>query len=332
MGKRAQFDRYRLDGLFDVQHGVITRAQLLECGMTRSAIQYRVGPDGPWRVLLPGIYAQDTHITTRRRQMAAQLHAGPAGVITGPYAARHYQLRASGPTAVDVLVPVKVRRLSSSFVRLIRTTRMPGQILDEDGVRFAGPVRAVADAVRGYRDINDARAVICDALDRELCTLTELGQELADGHGNGAALLRRALSDVAQDIWSAAEGDFLDLLKRSDLPEPEFNVAIYAEGGTLLGIVDAWWDRACVAAEVDSREYHSFKSGWEETMDRHNRLSARIRLLHFPPKRIRTSGDRVIGDLRAAILDGLGNPPRAIKAIPVDQQLRPRVPMAPTVR
>jgi hypothetical protein len=345
MGIKAYFDQCRLDELFSAQHGVASRAQLLEIGMTRSAIQHRISVKGPWQILLPGIYAVDRHITTRRREVAAQLHAGAEGVITGPYAARLYGLQASGPTAVDVLVPADVRRKSSGFARLIRTSRMPAEaaILVDGGVRFAGPARAVADAVRGYRDMNEARTLICSALRHDRCTLRDLWMELAVGPGNGAALLRRALTDVSRDIWSAAEGDFLDLLRDSDLPVPEFNVAIYGADGTMLGIVDAWWGRACVGAEVDSREYHSEdagserqgRSGCDDTMDRHNRLSARIRLLHFSPKRIRNEGSGVIADLRDAIRDGMSMPPRVITAIPVDQHLRPRstsVPLAPSAR
>jgi hypothetical protein len=332
MGIRAEFDVHRVEELFGAQHGVVSRTQLLECGMTRNAIQCRIGPHGPWHILLRGIYAQDARITTRRREMAAQLHAGPAGVITGPYAIRHFGLQASGPTAADVLVPLEVRRMSSAFVRLIRTSRMPDEHdIDEDGgIRFADPARAVADAVRGYRDINDARTVVCAALGRGLCTLNELRTELANGPYIGAALLRRALTDATHDIWSAAEGDFLHLLNNSGLPPPELNVAIYAEDGTMLGIVDAWWNQAGVGAEVDSREFHSSTSGWEDTMNRHNRLSACIRLLHFSPKRIRSDGDGVIAELRAAIFDGLSTPSRPIKAVPVDRQLRPRAPLAPT--
>jgi hypothetical protein len=189
MGTRAYFDHCRLDELFGAQHGVASRAQLLEIGMTRSAIQHRITVKGPWRILLPGIYAMDQHITTRRREMASQLLAGPDSVLTGPYAARHYGVRASGTTTVDVLVPACVRRKSSGFARLIRTSRMPAndEILVDSGVRFANPARAVADAVRGYRDINDARTAICSALGHDLCTLRELRMELAIGPDNGAA-------------------------------------------------------------------------------------------------------------------------------------------------
>lgn len=312
MGITAEYDRFRVDQLTVLQHGVVARGQLLECGMTRSAIQYRVGPGGPWCILLPGIYAIDAHITTERREMAALLHSGPDGIITGPYAVRKHGLRASGPTSVDVLVPPGTRRFSSGFVRLIRTSRMPGTIWDAGPLRFADPVRAVADAVRGYRDIGEARAVICAALDRH-CTVEELRTELISGPVQGSALLRRALRDAAHGIWSKAEGDFLELIKRSGLPEPVFNVAIYDENGTLLGIIDAWWDRACVGAEVDSSQYHSLDSDWLRTLDRHNRLTSRIRLLHFAPSKIGADPAGVVSELRTAIDDGYRQPIRAVQ-------------------
>jgi hypothetical protein len=42
--------------------------------------------------------------------MAALLHAGPYGVITGATAVRRHRLRCAGLNEVDVLVPADVRR------------------------------------------------------------------------------------------------------------------------------------------------------------------------------------------------------------------------------
>jgi hypothetical protein len=317
MRHSAEFDRRRLDDLLCAQFGVVSRGQLLDCGMTRSAIEHRIRIGGPWLVMLPGIYAADAHISTERREMAAQLHAGPSGVITGPYAVRRHGLTASGPTTIDVLVPDDVRRQNAAFVRLIRTNRMPQAVYRMGPVRLAGPVRAIADAVRTYTEIGDARAVICAAIKDQVCTLAELGTELAGGPSRGAALLRRGLRDAAKGIWSAAEGDLADLVERSDLEQPEYNVALYAEDGTLLGIVDVWWKRAGVAAEVDSREFHFEDGDWEKTMERHNYIAAhRVQLLHFTPRRIKSEGDGVLRELRIAIAEGHRNPPLPIRSVP----------------
>jgi hypothetical protein len=306
-----------LDDLLTAQFGVVSRGQLLECDVLPSAIRQRIRPGGPWRVLLPGIYAADARITTERREMAARLHAGPGGLITGPYAVRRFGLKASGPTTVDVLVPADVRRQNSGFVRLIRTSRMPTDVYVMGPIQFAGPARSIADAVRAYTEIGDARAVICAAIKDRVCSLAGLATELAEGPSRGAALLRRGLRDAAKGIWSAAEGDLADLIGRSDLEQPQFNVALYAEDGTFLGVVDAWWKRAGVAAEVDSREFHFEEDDWENTMQRHNRIIARrVQLLHFTPCRIKSDGASILTELGIAIAHGTRNPPLPIKSMP----------------
>src|SRR5438105_6784895 len=164
MGIPANYDRERLRSVLSDQYNVISRRQLLECGMTRSAIQHRVGPDGRWRIILPGIYIANGDVTATRREMAALLYAGRDGVITGPFAVRRYGLTASGPDSIEVLVPRRVRRQSVRFVRLIHTARIPENVYRTGPIRIADPVRAVADAVRGYREIRDARTVICAAI------------------------------------------------------------------------------------------------------------------------------------------------------------------------
>lgn len=317
MGARAAYDERRLRRILSEQQHVVTRRQLIDCGMTRGAIQHRVGPGGRWRIILPGVYAaSDAPITAMQREMAAMLFAGPDAVMTGAFAARHYGLVASGPDYIDVLVPARVRRQSIRFVRLIHTTRMP-EAFRTGAIQIAPAARAVADAVRGYRGIDDARSLICTAIQRRQCTLAEIGSELRDGPVRGSALLLRGLRDAATGIWSAAEGQFMTLIEGSDLPRPQYNVALYAPDGTPLGIVDAWWGRAGVAAEVDSQEFHFRRGDWLDTMSRHNRITKhRVQLLHFPPTQITSNGAAVLADLRDAIAAGLAAPPLPIRAVP----------------
>jgi hypothetical protein len=317
MGISADYDREHLERILRRQYNVVSRSQLLACGMTRSAIQHRVSPDGRWTIILPGIYIARGDVTAERREMAAQLFAGAKGVITGAFAVRHHGLVASGPDCIDVLVPPNVRRHGLRFVRLIRTDRMPEQLYRVGPIRIAALPRAVADAVRGYRDIAAARTLICAALQHPHCTLEELGSELRDGPKRGSALLLRGLRDAATGIWSAAEGRLMDLIDGSDLPKPEYNVALYAEDGEFLGIVDAWWGRAGVAAEVDSQEFHFRDKDWRDTMKRHNRIAKhRIQLLHYPPHQITSDGVALLTELRAAITTGLAAPPLPIRAEP----------------
>jgi hypothetical protein len=194
---------------------------------------------------------------------------------------------------------------------------MPTKTYTVGPIRIAGPVRAIADAVRGYSDVGQARALVCEALQNQTCTFAGLAAELTEGPSRGSLLLRRSLRDAAKGIWSAAEGDLLDLIARSDLPEPEYNVSLYAADGEFLGVVDAWWQRAGVAAEVDSTEYHLSVEDKERTETRHNRITRHgVQVLHFSPKRIKASADAVLTDLRIAISSGSAAPPVPIRVIP----------------
>ena len=127
----------------------------------------------------------------------------------------------------------------------------------------------------------------------------------------------RALAEVSEGIRSAAEARLKYLIDRSDLDRPVYNADLYTLDGVFLGRPDAWFARAGVAGEVDSREYHLRAQDYDETTRRHNRMeTAGIHVLHWLPSTIKAEPRRVVADLRAAIAAGTQCPPLPIKAIP----------------
>ncbi|HTX29122.1 MAG TPA: hypothetical protein VME19_19120 [Streptosporangiaceae bacterium] len=220
---------------------------------------------------------------------------------------------------VDVLVPANVHRQSAGFVRVHRTRLMPERIYVTGLIRFTKPARAVADTARSLTRFDDVRQVVCDAVQRRACTVGELAEELDAGPTAGSALFREALAEIDDGVRSVAEADARVLIRRSDLPKPMFNAQLYDQDGVFIAMVDAWWEEAGVAAEIDSRAYHLTAEDQDRTTERHDRLSAHgILVLHFPPKRLKTDAAGVISDLRSAIEKGLGRPPLPIKALPAD--------------
>jgi hypothetical protein len=318
MPTKSVYDRPRLDRIVREQFWVIGRSQALDCGLSRSAIDHLVRQDGPWRRLLPGIYATTTgDVTPDQRAMAALLHAGPRSVITGATAVRRHRLRCAGLNEVAVLVPVDVRRQSASFVRVVHTSRMPENSYSTGQIRFAPLPRAVADAARGMTRLSDVRAVVAEAVQHGHCSLEALISEMNEGPMAGSRFYRIALGEIGDGIRSAAEADLRELIDRSDLEKPMYNPWLYAVNGTFLGIPDAWWQRAGVAAEVDSRQYHLSPDDHERTTMRHNRMEANgISMLHFLPSTLRTKSPTVVRDLRGAIKAGNSKPPLPIVAIP----------------
>ncbi|HET9895334.1 MAG TPA: hypothetical protein VFQ44_10410 [Streptosporangiaceae bacterium] len=254
-------------------------------------------------------------MTDAQRESAAALYAGPACVLTGLAALRQYGVRVPSSDRVDVLVPDAVRRQSSEFVRMHRTTRLPEKPAHYGGIRWAPVARAVADATRGDIGLSEARALVAGAVQQRACTVGALAAELEAGPKRGSGVLHAVLTEVADGVRSAAEGDLHKLIKASKLPEPMYNAQLYVDG-KFLAQPDAWWPDAGVAGEVDSREWHLLPAQWARTMARHAAMTAKgILVVHVTPRQLRTQPARVAADLRSAIEVGTSRPRLEIRAI-----------------
>lgn len=314
MVKTTKLDSGALERTLRRQDRVVTRAQTVACGMTPGALRHRTRPGGPWQRLLPGVYLAVTGSPTQaQKETAAVLYAGRAGVLTGPAALRRHGIAAPGSEAVSVLAPASRAPRSQGFARVLPTTRMPPRVCVDQGLQYAMPARAVADAAREMERFRDVRAVVADAVQQGRCRLDLLGEELACGPVRRSALLRRALAEVGDGVRSAAEGDFRDLLRHAGVPRPVFNARLYAEG-KLLAVADAWWPAAGVAVEVESRAWHLSPEAWERTLRRDARMGARgIIVLHVTPRQIREEPAQVVADVRAALRAGCARTAPAVQ-------------------
>jgi hypothetical protein len=311
VARSTRLDQATLSATLRVQHDVIARRQATACGMTSDALAHRLRPGGPWRRLLASTYLAVTGTPTpAQKDMAAQLYAGPGSVLTGRAALHGLGITNSAPSVIDVLIPISRERGSIAFVAVHQTTRMPGNVAVSGRRRYATAPRAIADTARWLADLREVRAVVADAVQKGRCPLSLLIHELDRGTVRGSALLRQALAEVAEGARSVAEADFMDLIKRGRLPTPLFNARLYSPDGALIAIPDAWWPRAGVAAEVDSREWHLAPADWERTMRRHAQMSSYgIIVLHFTPREIRSGPAAVIAAIAGAVKNGSARPP-----------------------
>jgi hypothetical protein len=309
MPKRIVIDHGRLGRILVSQHQVITRSQALGCGIPQSTVSVWCKPGGKWQKILPGVYLTVTGTPTpEQRQMAALLYAGPRSVITGSAAIRVRRLRVPATDMVDVLIPSSVKRQSLGYVRLHRTRRMPASHRIGP-IRFAPAARAVADASHWFTNLGDVRALVAEAVLKQVCSIAEIGIELSDGANRDSAHLRKALAAVRSGIRSEAEADFRDRILRSDLTAPQYNVFLRARDGTDIGEADAWWAEAGVSAEIDSQEYHFYRDGWLKTDAKHGRmLKYGIRPHHFAPSRVKSDWPAIYEELKSSIADGRRRP------------------------
>jgi len=306
-----------LDGLLQRQHFVITRRQALTCGVGHDAIHRNIRPGGRWQRLLPGVYLAVTGTPTNdQRDIAALLYAGPGSTLTGYSALRRHGLRVPPSNMVDVLVPAKRVRQSTGFVLIHHTTRLPELVCRVGSVQYALPARAVGDAARQLRDLRTVRAVVAAAVQTKRSTIQQLQEELKSGPMHASALFRSALAEVTMGTRSAPEADLLDLIKRGRLPLPLLNPSLYF-GEEFLAKPDAWWPAQALAAEVDSKEWHLSPESWQQTLRRHDRMTAAgILVLHFTPRQIRGEPDQVLATIRAALVRRRGAAIPAIRTVP----------------
>jgi hypothetical protein len=309
MPRRAVFDNAHLLRILDAQHQVISRSQALACGLPRSTVTSWGKSKGKWQRLLPGVYLTVTgKPSPEQRLMAALLYAGPSSLVTGTAALRVYRLRAPGPDVVDVLVPQASRRQSTAFVRIHRTRRLP-RVYRAGAVRYAAPARAVADAAHLLPSLDDVRAVVAEAIQKQACSIAQLGLELTQAGTRDTSRLRIALKDIRAGSRSVAEIRFRELVEASPLPSPRYNVFLRSADGTDIGEVDAWWADAGVSVEIDSQEYHFYRADWLRTEAKRSRLLKHGVFPHnIAPVRVARDWDAVCAELRSSLEKGRQRP------------------------
>jgi hypothetical protein len=314
--RRLLYDKPGVEALIARQSGLITRAQALAHGLTEEAIRSRIRTDGPWQVLVPGVYAAFTgDATPTQKEVAALLYAGPSSAITGQAAMAAHGIKTLGRTVVDVLIPATCKRRDHTFVHVLRTWRVPKIVYNAGERRYVPPARAVADAARLVRDIRDVRSVLAAAVQWHRVSVTELAAELEQGPTRGSAQFRAALLEVADGIRSSAEADLRKLIKRSGLPDPLYNPRLFV-GEEFIAMPDTWWPEAGVAVDIDSRQWHLSPADWERTMARHSRMSALgITVLHYPPRRLRAEPRVVVAEINSALDVGRRRPRLPIRAV-----------------
>jgi len=307
MGKKGLFDRASIADLLAKQDGLITRAQLISCAMSDSALRNRLRAGGSWQLLLPGVYQAFTGVPTQdQRELAALLYAGPGSIITGPAALAAHGIAVPDGPVVDVLIPAGRRRSDYSFVRVQRTARFPAVAYSRGSLHYVPPDRAVADTVRRLSDLTEVRAIVASAVQRRSVQVSDLARELDQGPVRCSASLRAALAETADGIRSVAEADLRRLIVRFGLPAPLYNPRLYL-GEEFIACPDAWWPEAGVAVEVDSRQWHLSPKDWERTMARHSKMSALgIIVLHYPPARLSAEPRVVAAQIKSALEAGRG--------------------------
>ena len=258
------------------QHGLISRQQALEAGMTDDQIGWRLRT-GQWAGVARGVYRHTVSPETpQSRLLAACLAYG--GVASHRSAAALHGIDGYKLDQIEVLVPWK-RRPTIKGARLHRTTQMHlAKPVDRDGIPCTWIGRTVLDVAAVVTRTRLDQAI--DAVLRQgLLRLSDLYAVLVahSRHGRtGCGPFRDALDERRGDdmiplsAWSRMVSD---LLADFGLNRPALEYRICDPSGELLAQVDLAYPSHRLAIELDSKRWHLNSVSFERDPQRRNELT-----------------------------------------------------------
>jgi very-short-patch-repair endonuclease/predicted transcriptional regulator of viral defense system len=241
------------------QHGVVARWQLLELGLTPSAISYRIST-GRLHVIHRGVYAVGhKNLDRAGRWMAAVLACGEGAVLSHRSAAALWGLLGAGSPRIDVTIPGHGGVVGSA-IRRHRTRRL----LQEETTRVDDiPVTTVARTLFDLAEVLDRYRLerAFEAAERsELLDLRAVVLTAERNPGRRAhKQLRALLPSLAPPTPTRSELErmFARACRLAGLRAPEVNVLV--EGLE----VDALWPEQRLIVEVDSWKFHKTRAAFE---------------------------------------------------------------------
>lgn len=242
------------------QHGVITRRQLGEAGLSGSMVDRRVRA-GRLEPLHRGVYLVGPLAPPGAREIAAVLASGPGAVLSHLTAAPLWGLREASDAGepVDVTIP-GANRGRRPGIRMHRVVRLD---IDEhtvlDGIPITIPGRTLVD-VAGVVGVRELERAVARAEREGLVTREALSALLLRYPRRPGTPALRMIADAQAGpalTRSAAEAEFLALVRQAGLPVPEANVAVGPYE------IDFLWRAQGIAVEVDGFHHHSSRPRFE---------------------------------------------------------------------
>jgi predicted transcriptional regulator of viral defense system len=263
----------RVDLLSHNQKGIVQRGQLIELGMSRSAIQRRLA-SRDWQRLGEGVYATFTGESTREAKLwTATLRAGPGALISHETAAELHGFAEEMSPKIHVSVPADRAPGRTSPIRGVvihrsRTMR-PDRIQVPWLVPRTGVEDTVLDLVSVARSFDDAYAWICRGTADSLTVPVSLRKAMASrARLRWRSWLDEALADAESGINSALERRYLrDVERCHGLPAARRQARQHADDKVMY--LDNLYEDYHLCVEMDGVTYHSRANRWKD-IDRDN--------------------------------------------------------------
>jgi very-short-patch-repair endonuclease len=242
------------------QYGVLTRAQLLDVGLERSAIRRRLAA-GRLHRLHAGVYAVG-HRAPRReaRWLAAVLAGGEGAVLSHRSAAALWRIREGEGSRPDVTVATRSGRRQPGVV-LHRSQLADPDRSEYHGIPVTSPARTLVDLAHEVDQDELVRALRETQFMRRF-DLSEMREVLAR---RPCRILRILIDDLVL-TQSGIEDQLLGICDRHGIGRPLTQQMVCGRR------VDFLWPRERVVVETDGWEAHASRSAFQADRTMSNRL------------------------------------------------------------
>ena len=238
-----------------VQYGNVTHRQLIDAGLTDTAIGWRVRRGRLYRVHAQVYAVGHPPRLPLERAAAAVLACGPGAALSHFGALALWGFSKQWPDAFDVIVPTGDRRPDG-----ITTHRYTGLIRRDLtvqlGIRATSPARTVLDCLPDLGDRQRTRTVN-DALHGPFLKRSQLADVRARFPTHRGAALLDPFLDGGNPTRSPFEDDFVAFCEHHHLPRPQINARVAGH------IVDALFEDHKLIVELDSWEFHGDRQAFE---------------------------------------------------------------------
>jgi very-short-patch-repair endonuclease len=244
------------------QHGVVTRRQLLDAGVSREQIRRRLLRKALLRVH-PGVYRVGHRApSVEARYLAAVLACGDGAVLCGKAAGYLWGLLKGTAPPPEVTAP-KRRKVKGVRTRHARRRETEGTTWR--GIPITTVPRTLVD-LSSMLSLEDLALACHEAGVKHRTTPRQVDAVLAKRpNAPGARKLRKVMRGDVHVTLSKLERKFLERLKEERLPLPTTNKPAGSKR------VDCRWPEHRLTVELDHHSRHA----WE--LDRHREREARAR-------------------------------------------------------
>ncbi len=253
--------------LASAAHGVVTRAQLLDAGITDAESRHR-SQIGSLLRLHHGMYRVGHRAASVEARYLAAVWACGAGAWLRGRAAAHLLGILKGSVPAPQVLTTTERRIPG--IRTRRTRRVDRRdVMTWLAIPVTTPARTLVD-LAATLSVDDLARACHEAGVRHDTTPRHVERVLARCPNRpGAAKLRAIMRGDAQVTLSPLERRFLARLADAGLPQPLTN---RPAGGRR---VDCRWPDHRLTVELDGYRYHRSRHAWEQ--DRRREREARAR-------------------------------------------------------